>query len=47
MNPRSDEISNIIREQIKEYSSKIEMSENDIKKLPFDFSFKRQLFGGE
>lgn len=28
MNPRSDEISNIIREQIKEYSSKIEMSEN-------------------
>ena len=23
------------------------MSENDIKKLPFDFSFKRQLSGGE
>ena len=22
------------------------MSENDIKKLPFDFSFKRQLSGG-
>ena len=28
MNSRSVEISNIIREQIKEYNSKIEMSEN-------------------
>ena len=29
------------------YKQDIEMSENDIKKLPFDFSFKRQLCGGE
>lgn len=29
------------------YKQEIEMSENDIKKLPFDFSFKRQLSGGE
>lgn len=29
------------------YKQDIEMSENDIKKLPFDFSFKRQLSGGE
>ena len=29
------------------YKREIEMSENDIKKLPFDISFKRQLFGGE
>ena len=28
------------------YKQDIEISENDIKKLPFDFSFKRQLFGG-
>jgi len=29
------------------YKQDIEIGENDIKKLPFDFSFKRQLFGGE
>ena len=29
------------------YKQDVEMSENDIKKLPFDFSFKRQLSGGE
>ena len=29
------------------YKQDIEMSENDIKKLPFDFSFKRQLSGGK
>ena len=28
------------------YKQDIEMSENDTKQLPFDFSFKRQLFGG-
>ena len=29
------------------YKQDIGMSEKDIKKLPFDFSFKRQLSGGE
>ena len=29
------------------YKQDVELTENDIKKLPFDFSFKRQLSGGE
>lgn len=28
------------------YRQELELSEKDIKKLPFDNSFKRQLFGG-
>jgi hypothetical protein len=29
------------------YKQDVELTENDIKKLPFDFSFKRQLSGGD
>ena len=29
------------------YKQDVELTENDIKKLPFDFSFKRQLSGGK
>ena len=28
------------------YKQDVELTENDIKKLPFNFSFKRQLSGG-